>query len=162
MKTDKPIRKTAAYIASAAALLLAACCVYHVYTTTITYTNDSSHDIAFSLTTTDDTGAFVRTTDIALKPAESYTFSGDVRGGGYISPRNITGYCRAVVFDSEIEVNHYSPNRDETDGIKEHSICDENSYECDASGRHNYNRRYTYTFTDEDYDRAAAVAANAE
>ncbi len=65
-----------------------------------------------------------------------------------------------VVFDNETAVNHYGPNRDETDGIKEHSICDDESYECDASGRHYYNRRYTYTFTDEDYDRAAA--ANAE
>lgn len=161
MKNNKLIGKTtAACIAAMTALLLSACCVYHVSSTSITYTNDSSHYIEFSLTTTDDSGAFVRTTDIALKPAESYTFDNNIKGGGYISPHIITGDCRTVVFDNETAVNHYGPNRYETDGIKEHSICDDESYECDASGRHDYNRRYTYTFTDEDYDRAAA--ANAE
>lgn len=161
MKSNKSIGKTAAAcIATTTALLLSACCVYHVSSTSITYTNGSSHNIEFSLTTTDDSGAFVRTTDIALKPAESYTFGNNIKGGGYISPHTITGDCRTVVFDNETAVNHYGPNRDETDGIKEHSICDDESYECDASDRHDYNRRYTYTFTDEDYDRAAA--ANAE
>ncbi len=161
MKKNKSIGKTAAAcIAAATALLLSACCVYHVSSTSITYTNGSSHDIEFSLTTTDDSGAFVLTTDIALKPTESYTFGNNIRGGGYISPHIITGDCRTVVFDNEITVKHYRPDRDETDGVKEHSICDDESYECDASDRHDYNRRYTYTFTDEDYERAAT--ANAE
>lgn len=144
-------------IAATAALLFSACCIYYVSSTGITYINNSSHNIEFSLKSRDHLG-YTQTTDIALKPTESHTFSYNVSGGGYISPHDFTGYCTVIVFDNEIGIKHYSPNWDETDGIKEHSVCDDNSYECDTSGKHDYNRRYTYTFTDEDYDRA--VAAN--
>lgn len=158
MKNNFVCKVATICIAATAALLFSACCVYHVYCTSITYINDSSHIIEFSIAATDVSGAFNQTTDIALKPTESYTFSYNVKGDGYISPYYITGYCTVVVFDNEIKVTHYSPDWDETDGIKEHSICDNDSYECDASGKHDYNRRYTYIFTDDDYDRA--VAAN--
>lgn len=150
-----------ACIASTAILLFSACCIYYVSSAGITYINNSSHNIEFSLKSRDHLG-YTQTTDIALNPTESYTFTYNPGDLCYISPHDFTGYCTVIVFDNEIEIKHYSPNWNETDGIKEHSVCDNDSYDSKVSGKVDNKYSYTYTFTDKDYDRAVAANEKSE